>query len=97
MNFRLPFRVFWVITSQMNNKPVSQYQLDCCDWLEASTGKPRRLFMLPRGHLKSTIVANYIVWRLLMDPNSTHLLISGRQSLATENSHLIPIRIDQNP
>ena len=97
MSFRLPFRVFFAATSNMNSFSISRYQLDCCDWLETSTGFPRRLFMLPRDHLKSTFIGNYIVWRLLMDPNSTHILISGRQSLANENALLVRDLILDHP
>jgi len=55
---------------------ITSFQGEMCSWLER-TGN-RKMLMAPRGHGKSTIASrNYIVFRIINDPNYTCLLVSA--------------------
>ena len=55
---------------------IEDFQGEMCRWLE----KPgyRKMLMAPRGHGKSTVAnRNYIIWRIINDPNITILIVSA--------------------
>jgi hypothetical protein len=60
-----------------------EYHGEMCDWLmnnKRSDGKilKRRMLMASRGTLKSTVAnRNYVVWRIINDPNITILINSA--------------------
>ena len=55
---------------------IKEFQGEMCRWLERSGF--RKMLMAPRGHGKSTVAnRNYVVWRLINDPNYTGLIISA--------------------
>lgn len=55
---------------------IPEFQGEMCRWLERSG--TRKMLMAPRGHGKSTIAnRNYVVWRIINDPNYTCLIASA--------------------
>lgn len=55
---------------------IESFQGEMCRWLE----RPglRKMLMAPRGHGKSTVAnRNYVVWRIINDPNITILIVSA--------------------
>lgn len=55
---------------------IKEFQGEMCRWLERPG--QRKMLMAPRGHGKSTVAnRNYVVWRLINDPNTTILIISA--------------------
>ena len=58
---------------------------DVCDWIQThheKKGIKRLLVLLPRGHLKSKLIALYSAWRIVKCPWITILYASASGSLA---------------
>lgn len=57
---------------------------DVCNWIQMNTesGVLRQLVLLPRGHLKSTLIALYVAWRIVKRPWITILYASASGDLA---------------
>lgn len=57
---------------------------DACDWMQANgeKGMKRSLMLLPRGHLKSKLIALYASWRIIKRPWITILYGSASGPLA---------------
>ena len=52
-------------------------------WMDEILGKEKNLLILaPRGHGKSILLANYVIWRIIQNPNIRILVVSatGKQS-----------------
>lgn len=58
-------------------------------WWTSSARKPNVLVLLPRGHLKSKLVAYKTVWELTRDPSDTILYVSATADLAEKQLHLM--------
>lgn len=58
-------------------------------WWTSASRKPNVLVLLPRGHLKSKLVAYKTVWELTKEPASTILYVSATADLAEKQLHLM--------
>lgn len=52
------------------------------NWWQSSSRKANVMVLLPRGHLKSKLIAYKTVWELTKDPTSTILYVSATSDLA---------------
>lgn len=75
---------FWYfMTEVLGNKilyePLHGPIVRSLDAMAKGKGKKKKLILLPRGHIKSTIfTAGYAVWRMVRNPNIRMLLISHK-------------------
>lgn len=61
---------------------LGQCHVDLMEWWQSSTRKRNCLVLLPRGHLKSKLIAYKTAWELTRDPTSTILYVSATSDLA---------------
>lgn len=59
------------------------------NWWQSSSRKRNCLVLLPRGHLKSKLIAYKTAWELTKDPTSTILYISATSDLAEQQLGLV--------
>ncbi|ASV43895.1 hypothetical protein [Cyanophage BHS3] len=53
-------------------------------WISDNEKRPRRLVLMPRGHLKSTLCSvGYVLWRIYQNPNIRILVGTATKPLAT--------------
>jgi len=51
--------------------------------IDGTSGKKKKLFLLPRGHLKSSLVTvGWVIWLIVKDPNRTIAIFNETQDLA---------------
>ena len=62
---------------------------DIIRWWSRSEAKNYQLLLLPRDHMKSTLIAYRIAWELTKDPTIRILLISSTSNLATKQLKFI--------
>lgn len=65
-------------------------------WLEF-VDDPLKVLQVFRDAGKSTIIAHYIAWRLLCDPEFTCILISASEKVATRNASLVKKILETHP
>jgi len=58
-------------------------------WWTSSTRKDNVMVLLPRGHLKSMLIAYKTVWELTKDPTETILYVSATADLAEQQLALM--------
>lgn len=58
-------------------------------WWTREDAKSHQLLLLPRDHMKSTLVAYRLIWELTRDPTLRILLISSTSNLATKQLKFI--------
>lgn len=58
-------------------------------WWQSTSRKKNVLILLPRGHLKSKLIAYKTAWELTRDPTSTILYVSATSDLAEQQLGLI--------
>lgn len=68
---------------------LGQCHLDLIEWWQSGTRKKNCLVLLPRGHLKSKLIAYKTAWELTRDPTSTILYVSATSALAEQQLSLI--------
>ena len=62
---------------------------DIIHWWTREEAKNNQLVLLPRDHMKSTLIAYRAAWELTKDPTLRILLISSTSNLATKQLKLI--------
>lgn len=60
-----------------------------CAWLSSPDANARQLALLPRGHLKSHIVAGYCTWLITYQPWITIVYLSAGEDLAKDQLYAI--------
>lgn len=68
---------------------IGQCHVDLLNWWQSSARKRNCLVLLPRGHLKSQLIAYKTAWELTRDPTSTILYVSATSDLAEAQLGLI--------
>lgn len=68
---------------------LGQCHTDLIEWWQSSARKKNCLVLLPRGHLKSKLIAYKTAWELTRDPTSTILYVSATSALAEQQLALI--------
>lgn len=63
--------------------------VELLNWWQSSARKRNCLVLLPRGHLKSKLIAYKTAWELTKDPTSTILYISATSDLAEQQLGLV--------
>lgn len=66
---------------------LSKIQADICDFMQF--GGVKRMVQAQRGQAKSTLAALYIIWRLIQDPSTRCLIVSGAGDQADDIAILI--------
>ena len=73
-------------------KNFSKVHLELMDWLETSNGADgtKKLLLMPRGHLKSTIASQlYVLWRIYRNANIRIFLDCNSLSLSRKHMRVI--------
>lgn len=68
---------------------LGECHLELIRWWTSSARKPNVLVLLPRGHLKSKLMAYKTVWELTRDPTETILYVSATADLAEAQLYLM--------
>ena len=68
---------------------LGECHLELIRWWTSSARKQNCLVLLPRGHLKSKLVAYKTVWELTRDPTDTILYVSATADLAEAQLYLM--------
>jgi hypothetical protein len=68
---------------------LGECHLELIRWWTSSARKPNCLVLLPRGHLKSKLVAYKTAWEITRDPTDTILYVSATADLAEAQLYLI--------
>lgn len=62
---------------------------ECFNWLVDDAPQDNKLLLLPRGHLKSQMIAVVAAWNITRDPTSTAVYLTSADDLATLQVDLI--------
>lgn len=68
---------------------MGECHTELVNWWQSSVRKRNCLILLPRGHLKSKLIAYKTAWELTRDPTSTILYISATSDLAEQQLGLV--------
>jgi hypothetical protein len=68
---------------------MGECHTELINWWQSGARKRNCLVLLPRGHLKSKLIAYKTAWELTKDPTSTILYVSATSDLAEEQLGLI--------
>lgn len=93
----IPFREFVDCQNLLDGRTTPQIHIEMADWLEQTQSNPRRILQVFRYAGKSHLTCLYVVWRLLMNPNFTCIVISAKRNVALRNSLMIRSIIESNP
>lgn len=75
---------------------IGEIHRELMEWWERQGHKSHQLVLLPRGHLKSTLIALRVVWRLTREPWLTFLYLSSSSNLAEKQLGLIKTILTSN-
>ena len=91
---------FWLFASHILELhrlgKLAPVHRDLCNFL-GNTYVNKKLVLLPRGHLKSTIAEAYIVWRLCCDPGIDCFIVSLTNKQAKKFLRGVKWQIEHNP
>ncbi len=73
---------------------LGDVHIELSEWLTRSEGKDNKLVLLPRGHMKSKIVAFLAAWWTTRNPTETILYVSATADLAEKQLYQIKQVID---
>lgn len=68
---------------------LGEAHIELINWWQSKVRKENRLVLLPRGHLKSKLIAAKTAWELTRDPSDTVLYASATLPLAEKQLHSI--------
>lgn len=68
---------------------IGDCHVELINWWQSDARKQNCLVLLPRGHLKSKLIAYKTAWELTKDPSSTILYVSATSDLAESQLSLI--------
>lgn len=68
---------------------IGECHVELINWWQSHTRKRNCLVLLPRGHLKSKLIAYKTAWELTRDPTSTILYVSATSDLAEQQLGLV--------
>tara|TARA_R100001463_G_scaffold120727_3_gene176850 strand:- start:193 stop:1662 length:1470 start_codon:yes stop_codon:yes gene_type:complete len=94
---KISFKVFLDTLNIVAGNSTPDVHIEIADWLEETDAEPRRICQAFRHLGKSYILAAFICWKLLNNPNWTCLLISAKRNLALRNSQYIRNMIETHP
>lgn len=96
---QLALRDFWFFVREVVGVGVAEEEPHgaLCRWLQEPTPYGRRLILMPRGSLKTTIVSQaYVLWRIARDPNIRVLLDSEVRTNSKSFARVIRSHIEGN-
>ena len=93
----ISFKEFVDTQNIIDGRETPDLHIKICDWLQDTQADPRRILQVFRYAGKSHLICLYIVWRLLVEPNFTTILISAKRNIALRNSLMIRTIIETNP
>jgi hypothetical protein len=94
----MKFREFAASNAVLFRYPqFPQLHREMCDWMEDTTFEENRLLMAYRHSGKSELLCQYVVWLLLLNPDTEVVIFSATDDLATKNSRLIKKILETNP
>jgi len=87
---------FAFCTDVLNMKDLQPFHQELCNFMQDNKNK-KRLVLLPRGHLKSTIVTvGYALWRLAQNPKIRILIANATSPMAEAFLSQIKAHLERN-
>lgn len=84
------------VTEVLGIRDLEQFHIDLCNFMQNPEFK-KKLILLPRGHLKSTIVTvGYAVWRIAKNPKIRILIANGTAPMAEAFLSQIKAHLQKN-
>lgn len=71
------------------NRVYGEIHKEVCQWLTKKDASPNQLVLLPRGHMKSHLIAVWCAWWITKHPDTTILYISSTSGLAEAQLYAI--------
>jgi hypothetical protein len=94
---QVSFPVFLQLWNQTQGNAMPLLHMRIAEWLESTMLSPKRLLQAFRFSGKSYITGIYVSWRLFRNPNTTFIVISATQKLATRNAAFIRTVLEKHP
>ena len=66
------------------------------EWIELFEEPNNTLLLAPRSHGKSTVVAGYVIWRIIQDPSIRVLIVTLNQDLADDIMNMAKVTFEEN-
>lgn len=66
------------------------------EWIELFEKPNNTLLLAPRSHGKSTVVAGYVIWRIIQDPSIRVLIVTLNQDLADDIMNMAKVTFEEN-
>ena len=66
------------------------------EWIDLFEKPSNTLLLAPRGHGKSTVVAGYVIWRIIQDPTIRVLIVTLNQDLADDIMNMAKVTFEEN-
>lgn len=66
------------------------------EWIDLFESQKNTLLLAPRSHGKSTIVAGYVIWRIIQDPAIRVLIVTLNQDLADDIMNMAKATFEKN-
>jgi len=79
------------------NRLYGDIHKELCKWLTKPDAKPNQLVLLPRGHMKSHIIAVWAAWWITIHPETTILYLSATATLAEAQLYAIKNILTSKP
>lgn len=79
------------------NRLYGDVHKELCQWLTKPDAKPNQLVLLPRGHMKSHIIAVWAAWWITNHPETTILYLSATATLAESQLYAIKNILTSKP
>lgn len=74
----------YILGVEQNKEPLAQFHRDLCDFVTNDTHK-KKLILIPRGHLKSTLITiGYSTQRIVKNPNTRILILNATWQMAVD-------------
>ena len=94
---QIDFLTFVEVQNILDGFDTPDLHIQVADWLIDTEHEPDRLLQVFRGAGKSHLIALYVVFLLVQDPNTTIIVMSAKNELAADNARHIRRVIEQNP
>ena len=79
------------------NRLYGDIHKEMCKWLTKPDAKPNQLVLLPRGHMKSHLIAVWAAWWITKHPETTILYLSATATLAELQLYAIKSMLTSKP
>jgi predicted phage terminase large subunit-like protein len=74
----------WILDVEQGKEPLAPFHRELCNFVQDNT-KKKKLILIPRGHLKSTLITiGYSVFKIINNPNIRILILNATWQMAVD-------------